>query len=446
MSAIGLGIIKGWEVTMEKFLSITILAFLGWGNGEEHLMAEGLAWQNAKIFDVPTRTDPVIKDIINNYLDRLESLGYDRSRQGIWLQSEWAYLGYNQEENAFPAASLTKIATTLASLNKWQPDHRFTTRFYADGPVENGVLRGNLIIAGDNDPLFVWQEAIAVGNALNERGIREVTGDLIIVGNFAINFDQDSSLSGALFKQGVDQSQWSSLVETAFKDLPSGTPRPQLKIAGKITTQTVLPPNLQPLLDHQSLLLAALLKQMNIYSNNDMAEILAHAMGGGAIVAQTASQLATIPAAEIKLKNGSGLGVDNRLSPRAVTKMYQVLDRQLKPYGLGIDDVFGVMGRDDEGTLKWRSLPKGITIKTGTLNEVSALAGIIPTKERGRVWFTVINGGPNFDRLRAEQDRVLQKIADHWQILPENLNPGPMDKVVLGDPARNITPPSPGES
>ncbi len=369
---------------MEKFLSIAIFGLLGWGDGGgEPLTAQALAWQNAKIFDVPTQADPVVKDIIDDYLDRLESLGYDRNRQGIWLQSEWAYLGYNQEEKAFPAASLTKIATSVAALATWPPEHHFTTRFYADGPVENGVLRGNLIVAGDNDPLFVWEEAIAVGNALQQMGIEEITGDLVIVGNFFMNFKDDSNISGALFKQGIDQSQWSGLVETAFKDLPPGTPRPSVKIAGTITSQAILPPNVQPLLEHQSLPLAALLKQMNIYSNNDMAEMLANAMGGAAIVAQTTSQLATIPAAEIQLQNGSGLGVDNRLSPRAVTKMYQALNQQLEPHGLGIDDIFPVMGRDRQGTLEWRSMPQGLTVKTGTLNEVSALAGIIPTQGKG---------------------------------------------------------------
>jgi D-alanyl-D-alanine carboxypeptidase/D-alanyl-D-alanine-endopeptidase (penicillin-binding protein 4) len=83
-------------------------------------------------------------------------------------------------------------------------------------------------------------------------------------------------------------------------------------------------------------------------------------------------------------------------------------------------------------------MPKGLAVKTGTLNQVSALAGIIPTRERGVVWFTVINGGPNFDRLRAEQDKLLQRLAQHWQVLPEELTPGPTDTVQLGDPSRTL--------
>ena len=430
---------------MVRIFGATVLALLSWGGTGEPLVGQEVAWQEAKVFAVPTQADPAIDKIVDNYLDRLESLGYDRRRQGIWLQSEWAYLGYNQGEHAFPAASLTKIATSVAALDKWEPNHRFITRFYTDGPITAGVLQGNLFVAGDHDPLFVWEEAIAVGNALNQLGIREVTGDLVVVGNFAMNFKTDPAIAGALFKQAVDKDQWSGIISKAFGDLPPDTPKPQVKIAGEINTQAVLPQNLQPLLEHQSLPLAPLLKQMNIYSNNDMAEMLAQAMGGAAIVAQTTSRLGAIPAAEIQLKNGSGLGVDNRLSPRAVTKMYQILAAQLEPHSLGIDDIFPVMGRDRQGTLEWRSMPQGLTVKTGTLNTVSALAGTIPTQERGTVWFAIINNGPNFDRLRVEQDRLLQQIAEHWQVLPENLNAGPMDKVLLGDPARNLTP-SPSES
>jgi len=148
--------------------------------------------------------------------------------------------------------------------------------------------------------------------------------------------------------------------------------------------------------------------------------------------------LAKISSEEIQLKNGSGLAVENRISPRAVTLMFMALQEKLKSTTLNLSDLFPVMGRDRDGTLQWRNMPPGLTVKTGTLNQVSALAGIIPTQERGMVWFTIINGGSNFDRLRAEQDKVLQRLSQHWQILPTALNPGPTDQVYLGDPSRNL--------
>jgi D-alanyl-D-alanine carboxypeptidase/D-alanyl-D-alanine-endopeptidase (penicillin-binding protein 4) len=419
-------------------LSLAILGgFGGAASNGQPLQATGVAWHNAKLFDLPTQADPVITGIINDYLDRLVSLGYDRTRQGIWLQSDWAFLADNQGNTAMAAASLTKVATSLAALERWGIDHQFTTQFYGDGPIENGVLQGDLIIAGNHDPLFVWEEAIAVGNALNQLGIQTVRGNLIIIGDFAMNFNTDPGITGALLKQAINERQWSGLIERAFAELPAGTPRPSVEILGQVVDQATVPPTAKPLLKHQSLRLAELLKQMNIYSNNDMAEILTASVGGPAIVIQTALRLAQMPAAEIQLQDGSGLGVDNRLSPRAVTRLYQALADQLQPHGMDIDDLFPVMGRDRQGTLEWRSMPKGLTVKTGTLNDVSALAGTIPTQERGTVWFSIINGGPNFDRLRAEQDKLLQRIAQHWQIAPQDLAPGPNDQIVLGDPQRN---------
>jgi D-alanyl-D-alanine carboxypeptidase/D-alanyl-D-alanine-endopeptidase (penicillin-binding protein 4) len=417
---------------------IGLLAQLWGGNAQTLEPLPMVSWEQAKIFDVPTQADPVVTEIFQDYLKTLAAKGYDRDRQGIWMQSEWAYLVENNQNTPVSAASLTKVATTLASIDKWDLNHRFETRIYAIGTVTNGVLQGNLLIEGGGDPLFVWEEAIALGNALNQLGIRQVTGDLIITGNFAMNFKNDPTITGSLLQQAVNSSKWSGLIKKAHAELPKDTPRPTVEIEGSIQSQTVIPTDAQLLLRHQSLPLSSLLKQMNIYSNNDMAEMLAEEIGGAAVVVERVSQLAKIPNGEIQLKNGSGLAVENRISPRAVTLMFMALQEKLKSTPLNLSDLFPVMGRDRDGTLQWRNMPPGLTVKTGTLNQVSALAGIIPTQERGMVWFTIINGGSNFDRLRAEQDKVLQRLSQHWQILPTDLNPAPTDQVYLGDPSRNL--------
>ncbi|BFM40195.1 D-alanyl-D-alanine carboxypeptidase [Synechocystis sp. LKSZ1] len=418
----------------------SLLGFFFWFASPAPLSGTAIQWQEAKLFDLPTETDPVVTNLIEDYLDRLEAKGYDRQRQGIWFQSEWAYLAHNQEAVAISAASLTKIATSLAVINRWGPEHRFETRFYSTGPVVAGVLQGDLIIQGGFDPLFVWEEAIAVGNALNRQGIKQIRGNLVITGNFAMNFKTDPQIAGALFQQALQAQRWSPLIKKQYANLPAGTPKPDVTLEGQVLTQAQLPAEAQPLLRRQSLSLAQIVKQMNIYSNNDIAEILAQSLGGAAVVAQEASRLAKIAPGEIQLKNGSGLAVENRLSPRAVTQLYQALQGLLKPQGLTLADLFPVMGRNHKGTLEWRALPPGLIVKTGTLNQVSALAGIIPTQERGIVWFTVINGGPHFDRLRAEQDRLLQRLAEHWHILATDLNPGPTDQVSLGSPDRTLIP------
>lgn len=49
-------------------------------------------------------------------------------------------------------ASNNKLVTTAAGLSLLGPDFRFKTRFYATGPVVDGVLQGDLVIYGGGDP------------------------------------------------------------------------------------------------------------------------------------------------------------------------------------------------------------------------------------------------------------------------------------------------------
>ncbi len=422
-------------------MSLAFIGFLAqlWGGNAQTLdLLPLVAWEQAKIFDVPTQTDPVVTEIFQDYLKTLAAKGYDPNRQGIWVQSEWAYLVQNQQDIPVSAASLTKVATTLAAIDKWDLNHRFETRIYGIGTITNGILEGNLVIVGGGDPLFVWEEAIALGNALNQLGIRRVTGDLIITGNFAMNFQADPQIAGTLLKQALNSQKWSGSIKKIHAELSTNTLRPNVEIQGSIQSQIPVLTDAKLLLRHQSLPLSSLLKQMNIYSNNDMAEMLAQEIGGAAVIVEKVSQLAKIPLEEIQLKNGSGLATENRISPRAITLIFMALQEKLKSTPLNISDLFPVMGRDRQGTLQWRNLPPGLTVKTGTLNQVSALAGIMPTQERGMIWFTIINGGSNFDSLRAEQDKVLQRLAKHWQVLPTALISSPNDKVFLGDPTRNL--------
>jgi D-alanyl-D-alanine carboxypeptidase/D-alanyl-D-alanine-endopeptidase (penicillin-binding protein 4) len=396
-----------------------------------------VSWQEAKLFDVPTQPDATVANLVESYLQDLAKQGFSKEHQGIWIQSEWAELANNREEVPVAAASLTKIATTIAALEKWGADHRFVTGIYTTGAIDKGVLQGDLVIEGGGDPLFVWEEGIALGNALNELGIRQVKGNLIVTGNFAMNFASKPQVAGEWLKQAVNERLWTPLMEKQYKTLPGGTKRPQVAISGTVEVQPTLPPKAQLLLRHQSLPLAELLKQMNIYSNNGMAEMLAESVGGAQVVAGIAAKFARISPQEIQLENGSGLSVNNRLSPYAVSQMLIALERQLANQPIKITDLFPVAGYDKKGTLKWRNIPDGIAVKTGTLAQVSALAGVIPTKERGLVWFTIINQGGNIDKLRAEQDKFLQGLAQHWQITFPVMN-SPSNQIFLGDPSRNL--------
>jgi D-alanyl-D-alanine carboxypeptidase/D-alanyl-D-alanine-endopeptidase (penicillin-binding protein 4) len=349
-------------------------------------------------------------------------------------------LASHQGQASLPAASLTKVATSLAALETWGPNHQFETLFSATGPVENGVLQGDLVVQGEGDPMFVSEEAIAVGNALNQLGIRQVTGDLIITGNFLMNFEEEPGKSGNLLKQALNSPQWSADMAAQYAQLNPGTPKPQVLIAGQVRSAPVLPAQL--LLRHQSLPLWNLIKRMNVYSNNVMSEQLSQLMGGAEATAQKAARLAGISAAEIRLANGSGLGVENQISPHAVTAMFATIQRYASQHNLTVADLFPIAGLD-QGTIEDRRIPAAAVVKTGTLNDVSALAGALPTRDRGLVLFTIINRGTDLDGLRASQDILLQQLQQAWgtptqrpgEIIP--MAQAPQDLISLGAMSRN---------
>jgi D-alanyl-D-alanine carboxypeptidase/D-alanyl-D-alanine-endopeptidase (penicillin-binding protein 4) len=125
-----------------------------------------------------------------------------------------------------------------------------------------------------------------------------------------------------------------------------------------------------------------ILKAMNIYSNDIMAQMMADLRWGSTNVMITATTLAGLPSGELSLVNGSGLGMDNRMSARTIVTLLGALQHQLVEQGYSISDVLPVVGQDI-GTLVNRRLPTTAAVKTGTLAEVSALAGVVPNGRPG---------------------------------------------------------------
>ena len=128
-------------------------------------------------------------------------MGLDAEYHGVWLQSAEGILAHHQGTVPMPAASLTKVATTLAALRTWGPTYQFITLIDATGPIQDGVLRGDLLVQGGGDPFFVTEDALALRQSLQELGLKRVTGKLIISGNFFMNFTTNPALSGKLLKQ-----------------------------------------------------------------------------------------------------------------------------------------------------------------------------------------------------------------------------------------------------
>jgi serine-type D-Ala-D-Ala carboxypeptidase/endopeptidase (penicillin-binding protein 4) len=378
--------------------------------------------------------DSNLKPAISIFIASATAKSTQANGQGVWIQTDQTLLAAHQGNIPLSAASLTKAATSLAALQTLGVNYRYQTKVGVTGAIKNGVLKGDLVIQGGQDPFFVWEDAIALGNVLTQQGIRQIDGNLVIQGPFYMNFETQPAVVGATLKQGINAAQWPQEALGQFQTLPATTPKPQVSIKGDIIATNAVPANTRWILQHQSLPLASLLKKMNRYSNNPMADTIANGVGGADAVARVAIAATGVSPTEIHLVSGSGLGVENRMSPRAVCGIFRAIERLVQAQGMTIADIFTVMGQD-ESVLDQRPLPRQAVLKSGTLDRVSALAGALPTQQ-GEVWFVLMNNDGDVEAFRKLQETFLGSMN---QTLGLSQSPLPTLKSTVPEPSMGIS-------
>jgi serine-type D-Ala-D-Ala carboxypeptidase/endopeptidase (penicillin-binding protein 4) len=359
--------------------------------------------------------DPGRDKVVTQYFQSLKNQGFSQQNQSLWLQTSDQLLAQHQGQHLRTPASLTKVATTLAALQTWGATHRFPTEILAEGVIQNNVLQGNLILKTEGDPLFVDTEGIAIAQQLNQLGLRGVSGDLVIQGPLTLNFNQDAQQSGERLKRLFNHKTWTSDMVKAYQWMPKGAPQPTMQITGSVQTAPDFSVGTETkVLQHQSLPVIELLRLMNIYSSNEIAEWFTQQMGGSSTLETAALQTARIHPKELRLQNGSGLGQTNQFSARAAVGLFQGVQQALQRQNLSLADAFPVMGRD-RGTVEKRKMPAYTTVKTGTLWNTSALVGVLPTQKQGWVWFAIMNrGDDSTEGFRRSQDELLQSLVKTW--------------------------------
>ncbi len=107
----------------------------------------------------------------------------DRDRQVISINAS----------AALAPASNNKVFTSIWALDVLGPDYRFPTELLITGPIENGVLRGDVVLRGSGDPAFGYPPRAGISvfvedsmtplrkmaARLRQLGVRVVDGDVI---------------------------------------------------------------------------------------------------------------------------------------------------------------------------------------------------------------------------------------------------------------------------
>lgn len=83
---------------------------------------------------------------------------------------------------ALPPASVAKTITALYALDHLGSEYRFRTRLVGTGPVQDGVLRGDLVLAGGGDPTLDTDALAGLAARLFSGGVRRVEGRFLVWG------------------------------------------------------------------------------------------------------------------------------------------------------------------------------------------------------------------------------------------------------------------------
>jgi|CZKZ01.1.fsa_nt_gi D-alanyl-D-alanine carboxypeptidase/D-alanyl-D-alanine-endopeptidase (penicillin-binding protein 4) len=113
------------------------------------------------------------------------------------------------------------------------------------------------------------------------------------------------------------------------------------------------------------------------------------------------------------LYDGSGLSPDDRITPRAFTKLLTYASQQ--PWGAGWRETLPVAGVDGTLAGRFKNSPlKGhMWAKTGTMNEVNALSGYLTAASGKALAFSILVNGhrPDSDAEAQAVDRIVDAIA-----------------------------------
>ncbi|MGC8916903.1 MAG: D-alanyl-D-alanine carboxypeptidase [Thermoanaerobaculum sp.] len=354
-------------------------------------------------------------------------------------------------EEPINPASVVKVATTLWALEKLGPELSLETRFFARGGVDwkAGRVRGDLVVQGSGDPDFQLENALLVAKALNDMGIQEVHGAVVVNDRFWMGWENGSAgtepdpvkrgiLMATRLRQALDRKRWNGNIFRVWRQLaqrrgwPVGAP-PGVRVRGGVGADGRS--NLGDLLlVHRSKPLARVLHRFNAFSNNDI-ERLGVLLGAPGELAGMLKARLELAGSEPVLETLSGLG-ENRLSPRGIVHLLRELSESCTQRKLHISQVLPVAGCHP-GTLEkffpvLTSPPYAGAVagKTGTLTAtdggVAVFAGILRAGE-GTFYFCVAapGAGGRLKEARLMEESWLVRFVDqHGGPKPEPCDVG----------------------
>lgn len=106
---------------------------------------------------------------------------FANARWGVFVVSlkDGRVLVAKEAQKLFNPASAQKILTSIVALDKLGADFRWETRIFAKSEIENGILKGDLILYGQGAPDLSDEGIENLVNQLKKKGLTKVQGNII---------------------------------------------------------------------------------------------------------------------------------------------------------------------------------------------------------------------------------------------------------------------------
>lgn len=155
--------------TMRKLLLMCMLAL--------NLLAAP-AFAQAETLDNQLTTN--VEKLLSNLAKNDDSMGI-HTGISIYNLTKKEYLYQHNQQKGYVPASNMKLFVTVASLESLGPDYQYKTEVYLNGTVNpNGVVNGDLVLKGYGDPSLSVEDLQSMVEALKEKGIKQVNGNLLV--------------------------------------------------------------------------------------------------------------------------------------------------------------------------------------------------------------------------------------------------------------------------
>lgn len=346
-------------------------------------------------------------------------------------------------------ASTMKLVTSAGALLQLGPTFHFRTELLAsrDARLSGGTLTGKVYLKGAGDPLLAtggysrnylsgtYTPISDMAKDARALGIRRIHGPVIADEHL---FDTRRTPRGWPSYYSSYASPLSALAtnqdfagdgRSAYVSNPALAAGQRLRASLKSNgiahagglTSGVAPANARVIGTAVSPALPKILREMNLESDNFMAETLAknvgaYGVGRGTTAAGVSHTHAMLQQRGIvtpadNLADGSGLSRANRIAASSMVRLIAAADAD-ENWGAAL---IGTLAQGGQGTLIHRFTSgvatRRVRAKTGYINNVSALAGRVVSRRGVHYAFAFLMDTSDITGAKATQDRVVTLLA-----------------------------------